>query len=145
MHPEPCSLALPDTACHAASVLGIDLPATLDGFCERIDLYEQVLRGVARECVNLPGQLGCLMQAGEHDEAQRRLHSFKGLSATVGLRRISALAAAAEKSVGQPASAADLQALMHAMTFIQPQLFILLGVLAPMAHQQMSAAAAARA
>lgn len=128
--------ALPESSRAAAALLGIDLPLLLDSFCDRVDLYEQVLRGVARETVTLPDQVRALMASNDLEAARRCLHTFKGLSGTVGLQQVSQLAAMAEKAVPTPQAGEAQDALWQALAEAQPLLFALLGNLKPLARQQ---------
>lgn len=138
------AVVAPEAASQAAAALGIDLHATLDSFCGRVDLYEHVLRGVARESVILPGQVQSFIDRGQRGDAHRALHTFKGLVGTVGWLDLAERAADAEKAVGadQPDAAQCLAALAAALQAGQPHVFALLGVLRPLAREQAAASAA---
>lgn len=136
MNPSGTPASLPESARAAAAVLGIDLPLLLESFCDRVDLYEQVLRGVARESVTLPEQVRALMAANDLEATRRCLHTFKGLSGTVGLQAISQLAAVAEKAVTTAQAGETQAALWQALSACQPPMFALLGNLKPLARQQ---------
>ena len=136
MSTEPQPEPVPAAAVAAAGQLGIDLPALLESFCDRVDLYEHVLKGVAREAVRLKPRIEDLQSQGEVEAARRELHTFKGLCGTVGLAKLSQLAAQAEKAVDGPPAGQTQQALWQALAAAQPGLFTLLGVLAPLAREQ---------
>lgn len=135
---------LPEAARQTALLLEIDLDAALYSFCGRVDLYEHVLRGVARDSVNLPVQINSLLAQGQRHDARRALHTFKGLVGTVGWKRVWQQAFDAEKAIGDnaPDAAERLTALVSALQAGQPQVFALLGVLRPLAREHAAAVAA---
>jgi CheY-like chemotaxis protein len=76
---------------------GIDGEGALDRMGGNTGLLVKTLRSFARDAVHLPDKVDALLASGDIPTTRRELHGFKGLSATLGVNELSALAAQAEK------------------------------------------------
>jgi CheY-like chemotaxis protein len=87
-------------------------------------LLARAMLAFVQDAQHLPQRLAQLLQAGEATPLKRELHSLKGLSATLGVGNLSALAAQAEKLVLQPdaAIASLLQQVQDALAECVPLL-----------------------
>ncbi|HPW28247.1 MAG TPA: response regulator [Rhodoferax sp.] len=72
------------------------------------DLYADVVASYLAELPSQPDQLDALLNSGDLAEAGRLLHTFKGLSATVGATYLAAVTKATELAVKSNAPAQDL-------------------------------------
>jgi PAS domain S-box-containing protein len=100
---------------------GIDGAGALARLGGDVTILQRTLQSFVDAAQVLVVQVQGLLQQGDFPAAQRELHSFKGLAATVGARALSQLAAAAEKLASDPQRAhalsgplALLQAEIHA-------------------------------
>ena len=89
-------------------------------------LLARAMRAFVEDAQQLPQRLAQLLQAEDAQPLKRELHSLKGLSATLGVGSLSALAAQAEKLALQPdapsALATQLQQLQSAIAECVPLL-----------------------
>jgi len=83
------------------------------------------------------------LQIGDLEQAQRELHAFKGLSATMGVRSLSELAARAEKLVQLPERLPEYQVLVlqlwERLAFFLPELESAAAALTPVQDATLSA------
>ena len=117
----------------AASVAGVDIDAALDRLGGKRQLYQRLLHNFASDLPHLPQRLRALLVQREDGEAAHAMHSLKGVAATLGAMRLSAVATSGEQqlSSGLPIDAA-LQTIAHACDAIgaaQPALAALLQTL----------------
>jgi PAS domain S-box-containing protein len=75
---------------------GMDGDGALARMGGNIGLFVKTLRAFARDTAMLPDRVDALVNAGDIATARRELHGFKGLTATLGVNALSALAAKAE-------------------------------------------------
>jgi HPt (histidine-containing phosphotransfer) domain-containing protein len=68
-------------------------------------LFARTLQAFAHDAGLLPSRLDALVVAGDADAARRELHALKGLTATLGLKALSEVAAQAEKMATAPLAA----------------------------------------
>ena len=92
-------LALPEAVSRAADEAGVALAAALNRLGNQRGIYQRMLRGFLRDLAPMPAQLRELSALGDGGALARALHTLKGLAATLGAKRLSAAAAAAEKAV----------------------------------------------
>ena len=78
----------------------IDLAAAVGRMGGNVQVYLRSLQSFADDLAALPDQLATLVQQGRFNEAGRLMHTVKGLASTLGLRSLSSLAAATERSLG---------------------------------------------
>jgi HPt (histidine-containing phosphotransfer) domain-containing protein len=97
------------------------------------DLYRETLEAYIVECGSLQRQVRDVLTAGDMESARRIVHSFKGLSATVGVAELHRLAQRAEGflKLGQDRDALDqaLAELVGAIEALTPVLRALCGEL----------------
>ena len=104
---EAAPAPLPAALCQAAAAATVDLGPALQRLGGRQPVYRRMLRSFLADLQSLPDTLSRQLQAGAPAEAARTLHTLKGLAATLGLRSLSALAAAAEKPLAAGGDASD--------------------------------------
>ncbi len=80
-----------------ALAAGVDLQRGLARFQGRSDLYLRATRSFTAMAQALPQQLQADLDAGRRDAAQRALHGFKGLAATLACERLAQWGAAGEQ------------------------------------------------
>jgi HPt (histidine-containing phosphotransfer) domain-containing protein len=89
-------------------------------------LYQRALVSFVAEARTLPQRLASGLRNGDWEPVRRELHGFKGLSATVGVQELSALAAQAESLLKTSAPAEEYGA---AVALLEARLAQLLPVL----------------
>jgi HPt (histidine-containing phosphotransfer) domain-containing protein len=85
---------------------GMDGDGALARMGGNIGLFVKTLRAFARDTALLPDRVDALVAAGDIATARRELHGFKGLTATLGVNALSALAAKAE-ALAHPSDKSD--------------------------------------
>jgi CheY-like chemotaxis protein len=86
----------------------IDWPAGIDGASAlarmggNVGLLQRTMQSYLRDAARLPDLVATHMAAGDREAAVRELHSFKGLSATLGVQALATLAAQAESLAKSP-------------------------------------------
>jgi CheY-like chemotaxis protein len=78
------TLALPADLQARAMGQGIEAQVAIDRFMGKTALYQRMVGSFCASAVDLPAQLDAWLLAANFIEAERALHSFKGLAATVG-------------------------------------------------------------
>jgi HPt (histidine-containing phosphotransfer) domain-containing protein len=92
----------------------IELDAALRRMGGRSDVYRRLLANLVADLGRWPGEWRALAAAGRADELSREAHALKGVAATLGAGRLSALAAAAERALaGKPTAEAVDSSLNH--------------------------------
>ena len=81
------------------------------------DLYRQVLGAYLQELPLMPDQLAVCLQTADRNTAQRMVHTFKGISATVGATAMAAQALLLEHELKDPQS--DLAGLSSLPSFLK--------------------------
>jgi PAS domain S-box-containing protein len=76
-------------------------------------LFSSILHAFAQEMASVPGQLQGALAASDLEQTVRVLHTLKGLSATVGARHLSAVAAKLEQRVKGGLAIPDHAALLQ--------------------------------
>ncbi|MDH4419515.1 MAG: response regulator [Acidovorax sp.] len=95
------------------SIEGLDMAAGLRRVLDKRPAYEGLLRKF------VAGQSGAVqttraaLAAGQHDEAQRAMHTLKGTASTIGAAPLAKLAAAVEDAVGRNAPATTIDTLLN--------------------------------
>jgi two-component system sensor histidine kinase/response regulator len=85
----------------------VDWPESIDGAAALVrmggnaGLLAKTMQAFARDASRFPDKIAALMAGGDAASLQLELHSFKGLSATLGIGELSRLAAKAEGLVKQ--------------------------------------------
>ena len=135
---------LPVPAQVTAQAQGVALEAALGRLGHRQDVYRRLL---ARFCEELPGAAEQARQdwaQGDAPALRAWLHSFKGLSGTLGLQALQAQASAAEQTCPREIPAGPLPdwltTLLHAMDEAHTGLPTLLDALTPPAQATSGAA-----
>ena len=135
---------LPVPAQVTAQAQGVALEAALGRLGHRQDVYRRLL---ARFCEELPGAAEQARQdwaQGDAPALRAWLHSFKGLSGTLGLQALQAQASAAEQTCPREIPAGPLPdwltTLLHAMDEAHTGLPTLLAALTPPAQATRGAA-----
>ena len=136
--PHPSASLRPALAVQGAAQPDVEMPAI-----DRIDadeaiarlggnrhLYAEVLESYLRELQGQPDQLDALLKSGDKDGAGRLLHTFKGLSATVGATYLAAVTKAAELAIKNNVAALELAPLCDAFRSTVERTRHLLGPLA---------------
>ena len=121
----------------------------VDGALERLGgntvLYAKVLGSYLLDLARQPDELEALLQQGDRQGAHRLLHTFKGLSATVGADGLAAMAKAMELTVsGADAQGTDAEVVTSfrdAVALNQP---VLSAVVARLTPQEKPEAATAK-
>jgi two-component system sensor histidine kinase/response regulator len=98
---------------------GIELPdlpglATRDGLLRvagNHKLYLKLLRQFASQQADAPERISGLLQAGEHQAAERTAHTLKGVAANLGAMPVQQAAGELEKALREGADAARIEAL----------------------------------
>ena len=90
----------------------IDVGGALERLGGNTALYSKVLQSYLIDLQKQPDQLEALVEKGDRDGAHRLLHTFKGLSATVGADGLAALAKTMEFSINQVDSAGPTNAVL---------------------------------
>jgi len=91
---------------------GIDGDTALARMGGNAALLQRSMRSFVSDAGRLQQRLEQALQTGDLEQAQRELHAFKGLSATMGVQSLSELAARAEKLLQPPARLPEYQALL---------------------------------
>ncbi len=107
--PGPAAQATPDGDAPPWPA-GIEVEQALARLGGDRKLLHSAMRAFLADARALPARLEQAQQARDGARLQRELHSFKGLSATVGAMALSAMAAQLERQVQVPQAAADGQA-----------------------------------
>ncbi len=90
------TLALPAELQAKAMDLGIDAQQTINRFMGKTALYQRMVGSFCASAHELPAQLAAWLAQAKFAEAERALHSFKGLAATLGANRLAAFGAEGE-------------------------------------------------
>ncbi|MCV2370084.1 response regulator [Roseateles oligotrophus] len=85
------TLALPADLQARALGQGIDAQKTIDRFMGKSALYQRMVNSFCVSALALPAQLEGLLAESKHADAERALHSFKGLAATLGAEAMAKL------------------------------------------------------
>jgi signal transduction histidine kinase/CheY-like chemotaxis protein len=97
----------------------LDIDAALHRLGGDTDLLGTLLHAFAQDMAQVPQQLNAHLEAGQHVEAVRAMHTLKGLAATVGASRLAQVAIELEKRLRDgvsPGARADVvQQLQHAI------------------------------
>jgi len=88
--------ATPEDLMTEAARHGVDLAGALDRMDGNRRVYCRLLASFANDLSALPAQLDTLLQQGQQVDASRLMHTIKGLAATLGLKPLAQVAAAAE-------------------------------------------------
>ncbi len=99
-----------DAALPAAGILDAD--SALERMGGNATFYQGILRSYLSELSVLPEKMAALLSKGAEQDAKRLMHTFKGLSATVGANALTAVAAAAEAALPAAADQAACNALL---------------------------------
>jgi len=91
--------ALPEALLAQAEAAGLDLPGALQRLMGKTELFTRLSKGFVLGARALPAQLRGQLQAGALEAAASALHTFRGLAATLGARRLAELAEAGERGL----------------------------------------------
>ena len=91
----------------------LDVAGALQRVGGNTTLFSSILHAFAQEMANVPGQLRAALAASDLTQTVRVLHTLKGLSATVGARHLSAVAAQSERRVKVGLAVPDHVALLQ--------------------------------
>ncbi|CAN7413919.1 response regulator [Acidovorax sp. LjRoot74] len=94
------------------SIKGLDMAAGLRRVLDKRPAYESLLRKFVAGQAGAVQATRAALAAGQHDDAQRAMHTLKGTAGTIGAAPLAALAAAVEEAIGQQAPAATIDALL---------------------------------
>jgi CheY-like chemotaxis protein len=119
---------------------GIDGSGALARMGGDVTILQRTLQSFVRSAHTLVAQVQELLKQGDYPSAQRELHSFKGLAATVGARALSEKAAAAEKLASDPLRAEALSALSGLLELLQAEVVATSPELSAVALQLQAAA-----
>jgi signal transduction histidine kinase/CheY-like chemotaxis protein len=109
--PKPMGASVPDVrATGGLQTESFDVHSALARLDGNADLYVQILQSYLDELKGLPDQLDARIQDGDYDGALQLMHTFKGLSATVGATDMALVARAAESTLKDKAGQTDLRA-----------------------------------
>jgi HPt (histidine-containing phosphotransfer) domain-containing protein len=109
---EPAPQPAPADPQEALAVEGMQIPQALARMGGNTAMYAQVLQTFVAELPPKPEALAQLLAAGQTAEAVRMLHTFKGLSGTVGASALSQTVAQLEKTCAQALTPAQAQAVV---------------------------------
>ena len=103
-----------DTAPHSTAALpaddalhripGLDVTAGLRRVLDKRPAYEGLLRKFVTGQAHAVQATRIAMAAGQHDEAQRAMHTLRGTASTIGATALAALAQRVEEAIAQKAS-----------------------------------------
>jgi PAS domain S-box-containing protein len=93
---------LSEALCDAAARADVDIRAALARLGSGTSVYLRLLSGFRAELEALPQRLRVLLAQRDTAGAARALHSLKGLAATLGAMRLSAVAAQGETQLASP-------------------------------------------
>jgi two-component system sensor histidine kinase/response regulator len=79
----------------------LDVAGALKRLGGNTRLYAQILPSYLRDLTGLPDQIDALILLGDHASAAQRMHTIKGLSATVGATEMASVASSAERAFKQ--------------------------------------------
>jgi HPt (histidine-containing phosphotransfer) domain-containing protein len=105
----------------ANAVPSIDWPEGIDGagalarLGGNAGLLQRTMQSYLRDAARLPDLVAAHMADGNREAAVRELHSFKGLSATLGVKALATLAAQGESLAKSPAQNAAWVACMESI------------------------------
>jgi signal transduction histidine kinase/CheY-like chemotaxis protein len=88
----------------------VDVHSALARLDDNTELYVQILLSYLQELKDLPDQLDARVRSGDQNGAAQLMHTFKGLSATVGALHMAAVARAAESTFKDKTEQVDLHA-----------------------------------
>ena len=91
---------------------GVDVEGALARMGGNVGLYLRTLRAFVLCAGQISDQMDVLLSSGDQATAQRELHSFKGLAATLGVTVLCAIAAKADSVLRQAPEADNLGALL---------------------------------
>ncbi len=122
---------------------GIDGETALARMGGNAALLQRSMVAFVGDAERLQQRLEQALQIGDLEQAQRELHAFKGLSATMGVRSLSELAARAEKLVQLPERLPEYQVLVlqlwERLAFFLPELESAAAALTPVQDATLSA------
>jgi CheY-like chemotaxis protein len=100
---------LPAAIDAAAAAAGVDIATAVARLGGKLDVYRRLLRGFVADLALLPAQLQAHLARGEAAAAAGRLHTLKGLAATLGADALAAAAATGETllAAGSPTAPAE--------------------------------------
>ncbi|MCV2355234.1 response regulator [Paucibacter sp. B2R-40] len=90
------SMTLPADLLSKADSMGLEAQATIDRFMGKTALYQRMVSSFCVSAQGLPAQVDGYLAAASFVEAERALHSFKGLAATLGATGLASLGAEGE-------------------------------------------------
>ena len=99
--------ALPAAVHAAAAAAGVELAPALARLGGKVGVYRRMLARFEGELADLPAELQADMAQGDELAAARRLHTLRGVAATLGVNDLAARAAQTEKQLAAGGKAAD--------------------------------------
>ena len=99
--------ALPAAVHAAAAAAGVELAPALARLGGKVGVYQRMLARFEGELADLPAELQADMAQGDELAAARRLHTLRGVAATLGVNDLAARAAQTEKQLAAAGTAAD--------------------------------------
>jgi HPt (histidine-containing phosphotransfer) domain-containing protein len=105
----------PATLVLAGHQHGIDVEAALARLGGRADVWARSVRALVRQLAGMGDEFRALLARDERGDAQRLLHTLKGLAGLLGAPALAGMAAQAEAALQAPLAAAALQALASRM------------------------------
>eukprot|EP01030_Chromulinospumella_sphaerica_P003520 gene3520-3446_t len=108
-HPAPAPSA--DDALR--NIPGLDVTAGLRRVLDKRPAYEGLLRKFVAGQAHAVQATRTALAAGQHDEAQRAMHTLKGTAGTIGASALAALAQRAEEAIAQKTSPELIEPLLE--------------------------------
>ena len=101
---ERVALTLPAELHAAAALAEVELAPALARLGGKADVYQRSLRAFLVDLAALPGAWQASIDQGQLQRSIEQMHTLKGLAATLGVRRLVALAADAERTLSTAAA-----------------------------------------
>ena len=114
-HPTPpCPAPTADDALR--HIPGLDVNAGLRRVLDKRPAYEGLLRKFVAGQAHAVQATRTALAAGQHDEAQRAMHTLKGTAGNIGATALAALAQRAEEAIAQKTSSSQPRRAPHRTT-----------------------------
>ena len=115
LHPTPpCPAPTADDALR--HIPGLDVTAGLRRVLDKRPAYEGLLRKFVAGQAHAVQATRTALAAGQHDEAQRAMHTLKGTAGNIGATALAALAQRAEEAIAQKTSSSRPRRAPHRTT-----------------------------
>jgi hypothetical protein len=103
----PGAVAAPASRAATDDALSVDVHGALERLGGDLTLYRKIVPMFRRDGEGMVRELRALLADGRRAEAQRLLHTLKGLGGTVGALALARVAQEGESAMAQPPSARD--------------------------------------